>query len=119
MGLNILLLDEAPSIDLQPLVPSTKILQWQLGQNLQCKGVVPIITSIEGSKVGLEYHIFHYLGPTFILVVVPLCAFLKGTHYYPIGEIVNCYQDVLTAFRVREWSLEIDTPDIKDVNLEV
>jgi hypothetical protein len=28
-----------------------KILQWQLGQNLQCKCVVPITTSIEGSKV--------------------------------------------------------------------
>jgi hypothetical protein len=26
--LNILLLDEASGIDLQPLVPSTKILQW-------------------------------------------------------------------------------------------
>jgi hypothetical protein len=31
VGLNILLLDGASSIDLQPLVPSTKILQWQLG----------------------------------------------------------------------------------------
>jgi hypothetical protein len=34
VGLNILLLDEASSIGLQPLVPSMKILQWQLGQNL-------------------------------------------------------------------------------------
>jgi hypothetical protein len=31
VGLNILLLDEASGIDFQPLVPSTKILQWQLG----------------------------------------------------------------------------------------
>jgi hypothetical protein len=31
VGLNILLLDEASGIDLQLLVPSTKILQWQLG----------------------------------------------------------------------------------------
>jgi hypothetical protein len=54
-------LDEASGIDLQLLVPSTKILQWQLGQNLQCKGVVPITTLIEGSKVCLEYHIFHCL----------------------------------------------------------
>jgi hypothetical protein len=77
--LNILLLDESFDIDLQPLIPSTKILQWQLGQNLQCKGVVPITTSIEGSKVCLKYHIFHYLGPTFILVGVPLHALLKGT----------------------------------------
>jgi hypothetical protein len=29
--LNILLLDEASGIDMRPLVPSTKILQWQLG----------------------------------------------------------------------------------------
>jgi hypothetical protein len=39
VGLNILLLDEASGIDMHPLMPSTKILQWQLGQNLQCKGV--------------------------------------------------------------------------------
>jgi hypothetical protein len=79
VGSNILLLDEAFNIDLQPLVPSTKILQWQLGHNLQCKGVVPITTSIEGSKVCLEYHIFHYPGLTFILDGVPLRALLKGT----------------------------------------
>jgi hypothetical protein len=34
VGLNIFLLDEASGIDMQPLMPSTKILQWQLGQNL-------------------------------------------------------------------------------------
>jgi hypothetical protein len=34
VGLNILLLDGASIINLQLLVPSTKILQWQLGQNL-------------------------------------------------------------------------------------
>jgi hypothetical protein len=34
VGFNILLLDEASDIDMQPLIPSTKILQWQLGQNL-------------------------------------------------------------------------------------
>jgi hypothetical protein len=34
VGLNIFLLDEASDIDMQPLMPSTKILQWQLGQNL-------------------------------------------------------------------------------------
>jgi hypothetical protein len=48
VGLNILLLDEASGINIQPLMPSIKILQWQLGQNLQCKGVVPITTTIEG-----------------------------------------------------------------------
>jgi hypothetical protein len=79
VGLNILLLDEASNIDLQPLIPSTKILQWQLGQNLQCKGMVPITTSIEGSKVCLEYHIFHYPGLTFILAGVPVHKLFKGT----------------------------------------
>jgi hypothetical protein len=28
VGLNILLLDEASGIDIQALMPSTKILQW-------------------------------------------------------------------------------------------
>jgi hypothetical protein len=37
VGLNILLLDGASSIDLQPLIPSTKILQWQLGQTFTAK----------------------------------------------------------------------------------
>jgi hypothetical protein len=41
--------------------------------------VVHITTSIEGNKVCLGYQIFHYPGPTFILVGVPLCALLKGT----------------------------------------
>jgi hypothetical protein len=31
VGLNILLLDEACGIDMQSLIPSTKILLWQLG----------------------------------------------------------------------------------------
>jgi hypothetical protein len=39
--------------------------------------------------------------------------------FYPLGDIVNSYQDILAAFRVREWSHEIDIPDIKDVDLEV
>jgi hypothetical protein len=39
--------------------------------------------------------------------------------FYPLEDIVDCYQDVLTAFRVRECSHEIDTPDIKDADLEV
>ena len=50
VGINILLLDEASGIDMQPLVPSMKILQWQLGLNLQCKGVVPKTTEIEGVR---------------------------------------------------------------------
>jgi hypothetical protein len=39
--------------------------------------------------------------------------------FYPLGDTVDCYQDVLAAFRVREWSHEINAPDIKDVDLEV
>jgi hypothetical protein len=31
VGLNILLLDEASDIDMQPFIPSTNILRWQLG----------------------------------------------------------------------------------------
>jgi hypothetical protein len=41
-------------------------------------GVVPITTTIEGSKMCLEYHIFHHPSPTFILVGVPLRALLRG-----------------------------------------
>jgi hypothetical protein len=77
--LNILLFDEASDIDMQPLISSTKILQWQPGQNLQCRGVVPITTTIEESKMCLEYHIFHHPGPTIILVGVPLHVLLRGT----------------------------------------
>jgi hypothetical protein len=80
VGLNILLLDEASGIDIQPRIPSIKILQWQPGQNLECKGVVPITIAIEGSKMCLEYHIFHHPGLTFILVGVPLHALLRGTN---------------------------------------
>jgi hypothetical protein len=98
VGLNILLLDEASDIDMQPLMPSTKILQWQLGQNLQCKGVVPITTIIEGSKMCLEYHIFHYPGPTFILVEVPLHAFLRGTDNGECLKMVVGRQEFLTSF---------------------
>jgi hypothetical protein len=79
VGLNILLLDEASDIDMKPLISSTKILHWQLRQNLQCKGVVPITTTIEGSKMCLEYHTFHHPGLTFILVGVPLRALLRGS----------------------------------------
>jgi hypothetical protein len=79
LGLNILLLDEASGIEMQPLIPSTKILHCQLGQNLQCIDVVPITTSIEGSKMCLEYHIFHHSGQNFILVGVPLCTLLRAT----------------------------------------
>jgi hypothetical protein len=48
-----MLLDEASDIDMQPLMRSTNILRWQLGQNMQCKGVVPVTTTIEGVVVGV------------------------------------------------------------------
>jgi hypothetical protein len=98
VGLNILLLDGASNIDMQPLMPSTKILQWQPGQNLQCKGVVPITTTIEGSKICLEYHIFHRLGPTFILVGVPLCALLRGIDNGECLKMVVEHQEFSTSF---------------------
>jgi hypothetical protein len=98
VGLNILLLDEASGIDMQSLISSTKILQWQLGQNLQCKGVVPITTTIEGSKMFLEYHIFHYPSPTLILVGVPLRAFLRGTDNGECLKMALGRQEFLTSF---------------------
>jgi hypothetical protein len=98
VGLNILLLDEASGINVQPLMPSTKILQWQLGQNLQCKGVVPITTTLEGSKMCLEYHIFHHPSPTFILVGVPLRALLRGTDNGECLKMAVGHQEFLTSF---------------------
>jgi hypothetical protein len=98
VGLNILLLDEAFGIDMQPLMPSTKILQWQPRQNLQYNGVVPITTTIEGSKMCLEYHIFHHPGPTFILVGVPLRALLRGTDNGECLKMAMGHQEFSTSF---------------------
>jgi hypothetical protein len=93
-----LLLDEASDIDMQPLMPSTKILQLQLGQNLQCKGVVPITTTIEGSKMCLEYHIFHHPGLTFILVGVPPHALLRGADNGECLKMAVGRQEFSTSF---------------------
>jgi hypothetical protein len=98
VGLNILLLDEASGIDIQPLMPSTKILQWQLGQNLQCKAMVPITTTIEGSKMCLEYHIFYNPSLTFILVGVPLRALLRGTDNGECLKMAVEHQEFSTSF---------------------
>jgi hypothetical protein len=98
VGLNILLLDEASNIDMQPLMPSTKILQWQLEQNLQCKDVVAITTTIEGSEMCLEYHIFHHPGPTFILVGVPLRALLRGIDNGECLKMAVGHQEFSTSF---------------------
>jgi hypothetical protein len=79
-------------------MPSTKILQWQPGQNMQCKGVVTITTTIEGSKMCLEYHIFHYPDPTFILVGVPLHAMLRGTDNGECLKMAMGHQEFSTSF---------------------
>jgi hypothetical protein len=100
VGLNILLLDEASSIDMWPPVPSTKILQWQPGLNLQCKGVVPITTTIEGSKMCLEYHILHCPSPTFTVVGVPLRALLRGADNSECLKMVVGQQEFSTSFAI-------------------
>jgi hypothetical protein len=92
VGLNILLLDEVFDINMHPLIPSTKILQWQSGHNLQCKGVVPITTIIEGSKMCLEYHVFQHPSPTFILVG------LRGTNNGECLKMAVGHQEFLTSF---------------------
>jgi hypothetical protein len=96
--LNILLLDEASGIDMQPLMPSTNILQWHLGQNLQCKGVVPITTTIEGSKMCLDYHISHHPGLTFIPARVPLRTLLRGTDNGECLKMAVGPQEFSTSF---------------------
>jgi hypothetical protein len=98
VGLNILLLDDESGIDMHPLMSSTRILQWQLGQNMQCKGVVTITTTIEGSRMCLEYHIFHHPGPTFILVGVPLREFLRGTNNGECLKMAAGHQEFSTSF---------------------
>jgi hypothetical protein len=98
VGLNILLFDEASDIDMRPLITSTKILHWQPGQNLQCKGLVPITTTIEGSKMRLEYDIFHDLGPTFILIGVPLHALLSGADNGECLKMAVGHQEFSASF---------------------
>jgi hypothetical protein len=98
VGLNILLLDEASDIDMRPLITSTMILQWQPGQNSQWKGVVPITTTIEGSKMCLEYHIFHHPSTTFILVGVPLRALLIGIDNDECLKMAVEHQEFSTSF---------------------
>jgi hypothetical protein len=98
VGLNILLLDEASSIDMWSLITSTMILQWQRGQNLQCKRVVPITTIIEGSEICLEYHIFHHPSPTFILVGVPFRALFRGADNGKCLKMAVGHQEFLAIF---------------------
>jgi hypothetical protein len=60
--------------------------------------VVPITTTIEGSKMCLEYHIFHHPGPTFILVGVPLHALLRGTDNGECLKMAVGHQEFSTSF---------------------
>jgi hypothetical protein len=60
--------------------------------------VVPITTTIEGSKMCLEYHIFHHPGSTFILVGVHLRALLRGSHNGECLKMVVGHQEFLTSF---------------------
>jgi hypothetical protein len=60
--------------------------------------VVPITTTIEGSKMCLEYHIFHHTGPTFILVGVPLRALLRWTDNGECLKMIVGRQEFSTSF---------------------
>jgi hypothetical protein len=106
-------LDEASDTDMRPLITSTKILQWQPGQNMQCMGVVPITTTIEWNKMFLEYHIFHPPGPTFILIGVPIRALLRGANNDVCLKMVVGQQEFSTSLarsanHVAEDELEED-----------
>jgi hypothetical protein len=60
--------------------------------------VVPIITTIEGSKMCLEYHIFDHPGLTFILVGVTLRALLIGTDNGECLKMAVGHQEFSTSF---------------------
>jgi hypothetical protein len=65
---------------------------------MQCKGVVPITTTIEGTKMCFEYNIFHHPGPTFILIGVPLRALLRGANNGECLKMVMGHQEFLASF---------------------
>jgi hypothetical protein len=60
--------------------------------------VVLITRTIEGSKMFLEYHIFHHPGPTFILVGFPLRALLRGTNNGECLKMAVGQQEFSTSF---------------------
>jgi hypothetical protein len=65
--------------------------------------------------VCLGYHIFHYSGPTFILVGISLCALLKGTDNGESLKMAVGQQILLTSFaravnHAAEDELEEDVP---------
>jgi hypothetical protein len=55
-------------------------------------------TTMEGSNMCLECHIFHHPGPTFILVGVPLRAFLRGTNNGECLKMTVGHQEFSTSF---------------------
>jgi hypothetical protein len=60
--------------------------------------VAPITTTIEGSKMRLEYHIFHHPGQTFILVGVPLHALLRLTNNGECLKMAVGHHEFSTSF---------------------
>jgi hypothetical protein len=60
--------------------------------------VVPITTTIEGSKMCLEYYIFHHPGLTSIVVGVPLHALLRGADNGECLKIVVGHLEFSTSF---------------------
>ena len=53
---------------------------------------------MEGSKMCLQYHIFHHTGPTFILVGVPLHALLRGIDNGECLKMAMGHQEFSTSF---------------------
>jgi hypothetical protein len=51
-----------------------------------------------GSKIRLEYHIFHHLVLTFILVAVSLCTLLRGTNNGECLKMAVGQQEFSTSF---------------------
>jgi hypothetical protein len=51
-----------------------------------------------GSKMCLQYHIFHHPSPTFILVGVPLHALLRGTNNGECMKMAVGRQEFSTSF---------------------
>jgi hypothetical protein len=60
--------------------------------------VIPITTTIERSKMGLEYHIFHHRCPTFVLIGVPLRAMLRGADNDECLKMEVGHQELSSSF---------------------
>jgi hypothetical protein len=86
-------------------------------------GVVPITTTIEGSNMFLEYHIFHHPSPTIILVGVPLYALLRGADNGECLKMAVGQQQFSTSFarainHAAEDELEEDLLQVMATTLE-